>query len=248
LTVYEALTRGGFFFERPIDPGKIAVYGQSLGTAVTLRLAAHVPLLAIILESPLLSVHATHPRLLCCCRGADLFNARPLLAQVHCPVLVLHGAKDSTVPVSHAHELRAALPRPPTTIVAEHAGHQDLRQVLGDALYFGSMRDFLIAALAERRATAQERKGAADAPPKPQPPASGPLDVDVPLQVDDVALDDARAAAAIVAARDEAAASPVSAAGAEARGSASARRPSSEDVAKERERRRSESDLSRRLH
>jgi len=57
--------------------------------------------------------------------GGEIIAAR--LGEVRCPVLILHGEQDDVVPVSHAYELHAAIPRSELHVwpAAGHALHRE---------------------------------------------------------------------------------------------------------------------------
>lgn len=77
--------------------------------------------------------------------GASFDDIAPLgtLARVRCPVLLVHGRSDSTVPVSDAQRLRAVSGRARLLLVE---GDHDLREML--APHAPTLVDFLTAACA----------------------------------------------------------------------------------------------------
>lgn len=104
-----------------VDPARIAVFGQSLGGAVAVALAAEEPrVAALLLESPFdcwrrIAANALggDPAPLAA-RAAAAFLVRDSLApiaaipRVACPILLQHGTADKIVPVSHGRNLAAA--------------------------------------------------------------------------------------------------------------------------------------------
>lgn len=94
---YRELIRLGY------TPERIVVHGESLGTAVATDLAARAPCAALVLESPLMSVHKMAGRVLpllgpLLARGFDTYSK---ISRVHVPVLILQGDADEIVPFSH---------------------------------------------------------------------------------------------------------------------------------------------------
>ena len=102
--------------QEKIPPDKIVVFGRSLGGAVAAWLASQYTPKALILESSFTSV----PDM-----GAKLYPFLPIrllariryptlqrLAQVHCPVLVVHSPEDDIVPFSHGQQLFEAANEP----------------------------------------------------------------------------------------------------------------------------------------
>lgn len=91
--------------ERGIPPGKILLFGRSLGGGVTAQLATEVSPGAVILESTFLSVadlaremiHILPMKLLIWNR----FDTVSKLGQIHAPVLVVHSSDDTMIPYQH---------------------------------------------------------------------------------------------------------------------------------------------------
>lgn len=113
-----------------IDPHRIAVYGESIGTAVATRVAAEHPIGALILESPFTSVTAIaqrrYPFLPISLLLRDRFDQLSRIGAIRCPLLVLQGAQDTIVPPDLGQALFDAAPQPKTLWVAPDAGHQNL--------------------------------------------------------------------------------------------------------------------------
>ena len=189
--VYDALRRGGVFFDHPLRADEIILYGQSLGTCASLYLAAQEEDLGgIILESPLLSV--THTPVACgCCYSIDrelrsnLFHQIDVGEHVKCPVLIMHGTKDCLVPFKHGRVLAERLPNVHSTLWVESAGHHNVRECAGDVQYFGAMQRFVVDALSHsrtvsrKRARARARARAAAAAPSSVSPADVGIEIEV---------------------------------------------------------------------
>ncbi|MEN8128566.1 MAG: alpha/beta hydrolase, partial [Planctomycetota bacterium] len=80
------------------DPNSIIVHGRSLGSGPSCYLASQKSVGGLILESAFLSVHrvalgATLP--------FDPYNNLARIKQIECPVLVIHGKRDSVIPFLH---------------------------------------------------------------------------------------------------------------------------------------------------
>lgn len=101
---------------RGLDPARIVVHGRSLGGGVVGAASLGLPAAGFVLESTFDSLAAVaaqavpyapvrllirHPM-----DSADALAGRAI------PVLVLHGALDDVIPVSHAHALAARLAQP----------------------------------------------------------------------------------------------------------------------------------------
>jgi len=108
-----------------IDPERLVYHGRSLGGGAACTLLDGHPPRALILESTFTSVADVAsgmrlPRFLV----VDRFDNRKALASYDGPLLVLHGASDRLVPVSHARELAAS--HPGAQLVLYDCGHNDM--------------------------------------------------------------------------------------------------------------------------
>jgi uncharacterized protein len=112
-----------------VDAARVLYLGESLGAAIALQLALAHPPAGLILQSPFTSVrdiarfHYPYvPRAL-------VPNAYPSLdriADLRTPLLILHGARDTIVPLLHGEELFQAAPQPKRLEVFPAAGHNDM--------------------------------------------------------------------------------------------------------------------------
>ena len=123
----------GFAFleTQGIAPDRVIAYGESLGTAVAVEMAARRPLAAVILEAPFTSianVAASHywyvpmAHLLV----LDKFDAGKRIGEVSAPILMLHGARDTIVPTRMGRELFEVANQPKQFWLAPDADHGDL--------------------------------------------------------------------------------------------------------------------------
>ena len=117
-----------------VDPGRIYVYGRSLGTAVATYLAARHPVAGLMLESPFTTARAMARRLygllptfILRLSLDNLSNIR----RVRCPVLVFHGTADRLVPAAMGLAVAAAAPGPVEVVLIRGAGHNDTYTVGG---------------------------------------------------------------------------------------------------------------------
>lgn len=109
---------------------RIVVWGFSLGTGVAVALAAERPVGKLILEAPYTSmtdVAASHfwfvpVRWLL----RDRFASDQLIARVSVPLLVMHGARDVTIPIALAERLFALARGPKQFVRFGEGGHNDL--------------------------------------------------------------------------------------------------------------------------
>jgi abhydrolase domain-containing protein 17 len=113
-----------------IPPQQIIAHGQSLGGAITIDLASRQPVGGLILESTFVSafrVLLPFPFL-----PFEKFHSMGKLPKVNCPVLVIHGTQDPTIPFWHGEKLYAIAPQPKQFLWVEGADHENLREVAGD--------------------------------------------------------------------------------------------------------------------
>jgi fermentation-respiration switch protein FrsA (DUF1100 family) len=148
----DAVAALDFLRARSVRPADIVLYGESLGTAVAVRLAAELaaqgtPVGALILEAPFTSIAdvAQHHYFYVPARALvkDKFDAASRIAAVKAPVLVIHGEADMVVPVSFGRALLAAAAEPKRGWFPARADHATIFH--GDAMRIidGFLRDHL---------------------------------------------------------------------------------------------------------
>jgi fermentation-respiration switch protein FrsA (DUF1100 family) len=120
----------GFVLSQCVTPGRIVLYGESLGTAVAVRLAAAAPVGALVLEAPFTSAAdvgaAAYPFVPVRLLMLDRFDSLGRIGAVTAPILVLHGERDAIVPAAHGRRLLAAARAPKQGLFLPDAGHCDL--------------------------------------------------------------------------------------------------------------------------
>ncbi len=135
--------------ERGVEPDHIILFGRSLGAAVAARLATVHRAGGLILESCFTSVPdmAAHlyPLLPVRLLSRLRYNVLDSLAQVSCPLLVVHSRDDEIIPFSHGQRLFAA-GRPPRTFLELKGGHNEGFLVSGP-VYVQGLAGFLAAHL-----------------------------------------------------------------------------------------------------
>jgi abhydrolase domain-containing protein 17 len=113
-----------------IPPQRIIVYGQSLGGGSATQLATRHSVAGLILQSTFTSafrVVVPFPLL-----PFDKFSNLDKLRKVHCPVLVMHGQADRTIPFYHGQTLHEAASEPKLSLWVAGADHNDFTEVAGD--------------------------------------------------------------------------------------------------------------------
>lgn len=115
-----------------IPTENIIVYGRSVGSGSATALAQRYPVGGLILKSAFTSIFRVvvpFPLL-----PFDKFPNRARLRQVHCPVLVMHGEADQTIPLHHGQSLYEVAPGPKRSLWIAGADHNDFNGVAGDRL------------------------------------------------------------------------------------------------------------------
>lgn len=110
-------------------PERIALWGESLGTAVAIAIAAEHPVGAVILESPFTSAAdiaaARYPIFAVRLLMKDPFPSDERVGRVTAPVLVIHGDRDNIVPIRFGERLYALIRSPKRFVRLPGAGHND---------------------------------------------------------------------------------------------------------------------------
>lgn len=94
-----------------IDRDRIVAYGRSLGASAAARLAADRKVAALVLESAFTSVADFASRFFA--PGfliRDPFDNRKALGRYRGPLLMIHGTRDTIVPIEHGRALAALVP------------------------------------------------------------------------------------------------------------------------------------------
>jgi abhydrolase domain-containing protein 17 len=113
-----------------IPPQQLIVYGHSLGGGSAAELASRHSIGGLILESTFTSafrVVVPFPLL-----PFDKFSTLDKLRKVRCPLLVMHGQVDRTIPFHHGQTLYEAASEPKLFLWVAGADHNDFVEVTGD--------------------------------------------------------------------------------------------------------------------
>jgi hypothetical protein len=109
---------------------RIVVWGFSLGSGVAVALAAGQPVGKLILEAPYTSIAdvaaSAFPILPVCWLVRDQFHSDERIARVTAPLLIMHGARDPTIPLRFGERLFALAHQPKQFVRFSQGGHNDL--------------------------------------------------------------------------------------------------------------------------
>lgn len=119
-----------YLVEQGIPPERILVYGRSVGGGPSVYLAAQKPVGGLILESTFVTAFRVLTRIPLL--PFDRFDNLSRIAQINCPLLILHGTQDRLIPFWHAEALYQAARDPKRLVPIEGADHNNLLQVAGE--------------------------------------------------------------------------------------------------------------------
>lgn len=113
-----------------VDASRLAYFGESLGAAVAIALAAEHEPAAVVLRSPftsLVDVGRTHyPFLPVRLLLRDRFPSIDAIGALSCPVLVIAGDRDRVVPLAQSRRLYEAVRAPKDLLIIAGADHNDI--------------------------------------------------------------------------------------------------------------------------
>ena len=131
--------------DRGIDPGKIVIFGRSLGASIAAWLTSRTNPVALIIESAFTSAPnlGRHHYWFLPVRALTRihYDTQSYLEQVSVPTLVVHSADDEIVPIEHGRQLFARA-HEPKAFVELQGGHND-GFFVSRALYTEALGEFL---------------------------------------------------------------------------------------------------------
>jgi fermentation-respiration switch protein FrsA (DUF1100 family) len=140
LAAYDWLTKS-----RRVDPKRIVVYGESLGTAAAVHLATEAKTAGVIVESGFTSLtevaQGMFPFLPVRWILKHRFNSIDKVSRIDAPLLILHSRQDELFEMSHPERLLAAA-QSPKRLVEMQGGHNDAFLVSAD-IYREAIARFL---------------------------------------------------------------------------------------------------------
>lgn len=131
--------------ERRVAPGRIVLFGDSLGAAVAVDLATRVGAAGLIVQSGFTSVPdmaARHFPFVPAFLIRTEMNSLAKIGDVAEPKLFIHSPSDEVVPYELGRRLYEAAPEPKRFLEVQGASHNDTASV-GGHRYFDAIRDFV---------------------------------------------------------------------------------------------------------
>lgn len=123
-----------------VDPNRIILYGRSIGSGPSSYLAEKYEVAGVILHSPIMSalrvvfnLRFTLP--------FDKFPNIDRMANIECPIFIIHGRRDEIVPFYHAEELYSKSKNKYPPYYVEGAGHNNVEKFASD--YLVKIRQFI---------------------------------------------------------------------------------------------------------
>lgn len=122
-----------------VPPDRIIILGRSVGSGPAVYIAARRPAAGLVLQSPFVSAFRvlTHVPIL----PFDKFPNYKRIVHVHCPVLIVHGAKDSIIGPWHGRKLFDLANKPKNFLLLEGVNHNDV-DMLARGVYNQALASF----------------------------------------------------------------------------------------------------------
>jgi len=124
---------------RKIPPANIILHGRSLGGGPSVDLAAREQVGGLIMESAFTSASCvlTNYRVI----PFEKFDNITKISHVTCPVMIIHGKMDVTIPLHHGEQLFKAANKPKYILLLDNVGHNNMFSVAGEQ-YLAAVGNF----------------------------------------------------------------------------------------------------------
>lgn len=129
--------------DQGVAEDRMIFYGESLGSGIAVQMATEFTAKALVLEAPYTSVARRAQEIYFFIPTyflvRDRYDSIDKIANVKSPLLIMHGEKDLTIPVSHGKKLFAAANEPKQLKLFPTVGHTDFPvAAIADAVYNAS--------------------------------------------------------------------------------------------------------------
>jgi fermentation-respiration switch protein FrsA (DUF1100 family) len=129
VNVADAKLAYDFLIAQGVRAGDIIVYGESLGSGVAIQVAAEKPARGLVLDAPYTSLAdvgaQVYPWLPVRAMMIDRYDSFKYLPALKLPLLVVHGARDATIPVAMGQQVYELAGGPKEIKIFPEAGHAD---------------------------------------------------------------------------------------------------------------------------
>lgn len=122
-----------------VPADRIIIFGYSLGSGPAVELALHQPVAGLVLQGVYVSVYRTLTRIPLF--PWDKFVNLSKVPQLRCPVMVIHGTADGTVPFWHGVKVYEAITSRKTSLFVAGGPHTGLANFTGPR-YWEELRKF----------------------------------------------------------------------------------------------------------
>jgi len=126
--------------EAKVAPGKIILYGRSVGTGPGIYLASRYNIAGLIAESPFVTAFRVVTRIPIF--PFDKFRNITLIDKINCPVLFIHGKADRTIPIWHSQKLFEKAKEPKLFCRLENASHNVI-PADANKIYWQAINEFI---------------------------------------------------------------------------------------------------------
>jgi pimeloyl-ACP methyl ester carboxylesterase len=111
--------------------GPFVLWGESLGTGVAVRMASERRVAGVVLQSPYTSVADRAGEMMWWLPArrlvTDRFDSIARIAEIQAPLLIVHGALDTLIPIRHGRALFEAARAPKTFVELPDRGHNEMQ-------------------------------------------------------------------------------------------------------------------------
>lgn len=121
-------------------PERVIVIGFSLGSGPAVEMAVRHRLAGVVLIAPFASAYRVKTRWPLV--PGDKFQNANKAARLRCPLLLVHGTEDRTVPRWHGETIFAAAPEPKMKLIVEGGYHSNVIEVAAES-YWETLRAFV---------------------------------------------------------------------------------------------------------
>lgn len=118
---------------------RIVLFGYSLGSGPAVELALHQPVAGLVLQGAFVSAYRTMTVIPVF--PGDKFENLRKAPKLRCPVMVIHGSADGTVPFWHGQKIHAAITARKTSLFVAGGPHGGLADFTGPH-YWAELRRF----------------------------------------------------------------------------------------------------------